>query len=144
MPAEPGRSARTQAFALGLSVAGLAVSAYLTVEHYTASTALACPQTSSFNCVKVTTSQQSVFLGIPVALLGLIYFVAMVGLTVPAAWRLTTMDRVRLGAAIVGVISVLYLVYAELFLVGSICLWCTAIHVITVALFGLVVFTMTD
>jgi uncharacterized membrane protein len=31
---------------------------------------------------------------------------------------------------------VFYLVYAELFVLDAICLWCTAVHVITVALFG--------
>jgi uncharacterized membrane protein len=33
---------------------------------------------------------------------------------------------------------VLYLVYIELFRVGAICLWCSAIHVVAVALLGVV------
>jgi uncharacterized membrane protein len=33
---------------------------------------------------------------------------------------------------------VVYLVYAELFRIGAICLWCTAMHVTAVALFGVV------
>ena len=41
-----------------------------------------------------------------------------------------------------GVVSwfVLYLIYAELFSIGAICLWCTSVHVITFALFVLIVF----
>jgi uncharacterized membrane protein len=33
---------------------------------------------------------------------------------------------------------VVYLVYAELFLVDAVCLWCTVVHVLTVALFAVV------
>ena len=33
-----------------------------------------------------------------------------------------------------------YLVYAELFRIDAICLWCSAVHVITALLFGLVCF----
>jgi uncharacterized membrane protein len=32
---------------------------------------------------------------------------------------------------------VLYLLYAELFIIGSICLYCTSVHVITFVLFAL-------
>jgi uncharacterized membrane protein len=35
---------------------------------------------------------------------------------------------------------VLYLVYTELITLNAICLWCTSVHVITFALFALVVF----
>jgi uncharacterized membrane protein len=31
----------------------------------------------------------------------------------------------------------LYLVYAEVFQIGNICLWCTSVHVITLILFAL-------
>ena len=128
---------------LALSEAGLAVAAYLTVEHFTASTTLACPTNATLDCFAVTTSEQSIFLGVPVAVLGLLYFVAMVGLTVPVAWRSGSLHRVRLGAAIVGVVAVIYLIYAELFLVDRICLWCTAIHAITIALFAILVYVAT-
>jgi len=38
----------------------------------------------------------------------------------------------------IGAISVLYLVYIELFKVDAICLWCTAVHVCTIALLATV------
>jgi uncharacterized membrane protein len=38
---------------------------------------------------------------------------------------------------IVGIGFVLYLLYAELFDIGSICLYCTSVHVITFVLFVL-------
>jgi uncharacterized membrane protein len=123
-----------------LSVAGLLVSAYLTVEHYSASTTLACPNTGVVNCQKVTTSAQSSFLGAPVSLLGLLFFVAMVAATQPAVWRWTwpAVRYTRVGLTVLGVGFVIYLIYAELFLLDAICLWCTAVHVLTFALFAVV------
>jgi uncharacterized membrane protein len=118
---------------------GLAISIYLTIEHYTTSTTLACPDTGVVNCVKVTTSPQSTILGIPVAVLGLVFFAAMGILTLPRLWhdRSSTVRWTRLGLAGVGVVTVLYLLYVELFVVDAICLWCTAVHVLTIALFVL-------
>jgi uncharacterized membrane protein len=125
---------------LGLALAGVAVATYLTVEHYTASKTLACPETAVLNCQKVTTSAQSVVLGVPVALLGLLFFVALVPLCLPVAWR-SAHRAVRWGRvlfALIGVCFVVYLIYAELFVLDAICLWCTAVHVITVALFAVI------
>jgi uncharacterized membrane protein len=125
---------------LGLAVAGLGVAAYLTVEHFTASTTLACPETSTVNCQKVTTSAQSAFLGIPVAVLGVLYFLGILPLLLPAAWRSQHrwLRLTRLGAAAAGVVFALYLVYAELFVINAICLWCTAVHVLAFALFTVI------
>jgi len=125
---------------LVLAVAGLGVAAYLTYEHYTQGTTLACPDTGAINCAKVTSSDQSYVFGVPVALLGLLFFVALVPLCLPLAWR-SAQPAVRWGrvaAVSVGVLFVFYLIYAELFLIGSICLWCTAVHVLTLALFAVV------
>lgn len=127
---------------LALSVAGLAVSIYLTYEHFSGSTTLSCPDTGVVNCLKVTTSAQSKVFGVPVAVLGLVFFVAMIPMCLPAAWRdpRPLVGRVRLAASAIGVAFVLYLLYAELFEIGNICLWCTGVHVITFALFGIIVF----
>jgi uncharacterized membrane protein len=128
--------------AIGLVLAGLAVSGYLTYEHFTASTTLACPNTGTLNCAKVTSSQQSKLFGIPVAVLGLGYFIAVLAPVLPVAWR-SADSRLRMGrlvAAGVGVCFVLYLIYAELFLVNAICVWCTVVHILTFVLFGVIAF----
>lgn len=123
-----------------LCVLGLAISAYLTYEHVTAGTLLACPDTAAVSCTRVTTSSYSSVLGIPVAVLGLAYFAGMTILCAPASWRSRNpwWGRVRVAAAGLGAVTVCYLVWAELFGVGAICLWCTAVHAITVLLFGVV------
>lgn len=120
----------------GLALVGLGVSVYLTVAHYTTSTILACPDTGLINCARVTTSPQSVILGVPVAVLGLAYYVVMVALCSPPAWRVAALARPRLALSGVGVAMVLYLVYTELFVLNAICLWCTSVHVVTLALFA--------
>lgn len=77
-----------QASTLLLSLSGLGISLYLTVAHYTTSMTLACPDTGVVNCEKVTTSPQSVIFGVfPVAVLGLAFYVFMVVVNSPWAWR---------------------------------------------------------
>jgi uncharacterized membrane protein len=123
-----------------LSGTGLALSAYLSVEHLRAPGTLACPATATVNCARVTTSAQSSLFGVPVALLGVAFFVAMLLICLPVGWRDARLTRVRLGLAGAGVGFVIYLVYAELFLVDALCLWCTAVHAVTVALFAVIAF----
>jgi uncharacterized membrane protein len=121
--------------ALGFALAGLAVSVYLTIEHYSGGTVLACPESAAINCAKVTTSTWSRLAGVPVVLLGLVYFAALTLLVVPPAWRHRSLDLLRVAGAVGGIVTVIYLIWAELFGVGAICLWCTAVHVCTFGLF---------
>jgi len=148
--ATTGQPATTPAWlqltTLALSLAGLGVSLYLTVSHYTTPTTLACPDTGIVNCAKVTTSPQSMVFGtVPVALLGLLFYVFMTAVTSPWAWRADWpgLRRARLGSLIAGVAFVLYLIYTELFTLNAICLWCTSVHVITILLFALIAPTAT-
>lgn len=128
---------------LALSLAGFAVSGYLTYEHYTSSTSLSCPASGGIvNCFKVTTSQYSKIGGVPVAVLGLVFFAVMLALQSPWAWR-SYWRPVRAGRliwSIVGVGTAVWLIYAELFRVDAICLWCTAVHAVTILLFIATVF----
>lgn len=123
-----------------LAAFGLGVSVYLTVTHFD-KVALVCSDSGTINCAKVTTSPQSVILGIPVAMLGLVYFVPMLVLCLPVAWRST--DRrvhlARLALAVVGVGMILYLLIAELFIIKAICLWCSSVHLATFLLFVIIV-----
>lgn len=123
-----------------LCVAGLADATYLTFEHYTQSASLLCSDKGTINCLAVTTSSYSDFHGAPVALLGLLYFVGMTALCLPVAWRLPALRWVRMIGATTGVLFVFYLVWAELFRINAICLWCSGVHVITILLFGVVLF----
>jgi uncharacterized membrane protein len=127
-------TARSELVSFAFALIGLGVSVYLTVEHYDSSVTLACPESSTINCAKVTTSRWSHIGPMPVALLGLIFFVVLAILTSPPAWRVRRLDAVRVGSAALGVASVVFLIWAELFQVNAICLWCTVVHVGSVGL----------
>ena len=123
--------------ALALTAAGLGVAIYLTIAHFDEHVSLVCSAKGAINCEKVTTSAQSHVFGIPVAVLGLAYFVFMIPWQLPVAWR-SAHPFVRFGRALYcasGIVFVFYLVYAEAVLIKAICLWCTAVHVITLLLF---------
>lgn len=123
-------------FTLALSIAGLAVSIYLAYEHSTGSETLACPDTGTLNCHKVTTSRYSAVFGIPVAYAGVAFFVAAVVMMLPQVWRRgAPVPQARIGLVSVGMLSVFYLLWAEFVELHAICLWCTAVHVIMFVLF---------
>lgn len=126
-----------------LSLGGLGMSLYLTIAHFNTTVSLVCPATSTINCEKVTTSPQSYVFGIPVAVLGLAFYVFLAVASSPWVWRITwpPLRWARLGSIVVGILFVLYLIYAELFKIGAICLLCTSVHVITFALFVLIMFS---
>jgi uncharacterized membrane protein len=127
-----------------MALAGLGVSIYLTYAHFTQSALLGCAESSLVNCTKVTTSPQSYVFGIPVAVLGLAFYLAAVALMSPWAWRAPRYRReislIRIASLVVGMGFVLYLIYAELFIIGSICLYCTSVHALTFLLFVLTAF----
>jgi uncharacterized membrane protein len=143
--APPGVSRRIRITALVFSLLGLADSTYLTVAHFeTNLLSQTCAANSVINCTKVTTSPQSEILGIPVAILGLAFYVAMTAINLPPMWK-TRDVRVawlRLAMIVSGIGFVLYLLYAELFLIKAICEYCTGVHIITFALFVLIVATL--
>jgi uncharacterized membrane protein len=125
---------------LALVAGGLAVSTYLTITHFTTHVRLACSASGVINCEKVTTSPQSFIAGIPVAVLGVGFFVVAGVLCLPAAWRSgePAVRYARIGVVVAGVAMVVRLVYAELFQINAICLWCTVVHAISVLLFAVV------
>lgn len=123
-----------------LSILGVLVSAYLTYEHYTDSATLACSDNGAVNCLKVTTSPWSEILGVPVAVTGLAYFLVMAVLCAPLPFT-RHLEALRLVGVAAGTLMVLWLIYVELFKVDAICLWCTAIHLITLLLLGAVLWS---
>ena len=110
---------------LVLTVLGLGVAIYLTYVHYSG-TKPAC--TAGESCLKVQTSQWSKLAGVPVALIGLIGYVAILAsLLAPEREesRLAT-----LGLTLVGFLFSGYLTYRELFSIHAICEWCASSAVI--------------
>lgn len=127
---------------LALTVIGLLVSIYLSYEHLTENATLACSVGGVVDCAKVTTSSWAYLVGIPVAFLGLFFFVVTLALMLPAVWRRPEpwLDRIRLAWLTVGLGMVLYLVWAEFFRIKAICSWCTVVHIATFLLWVVVLF----
>lgn len=115
-----------------LSLIGLGLSTYLTITHFDAQL-LACSSTGTIDCALVTTSAQSYFLGIPVAFLGLGNYLVLTAINSPWGWNAPQkwVHQLRFALVVVSMLFVLWLIYAELVLINHICLYCTAVHVVT-------------
>src|SRR5664279_5533890 len=74
------------------ALVGLAASTYLTIEHFNTAVTLACPESATINCAKVTSSAWSHIGPVPVALLGLIFFAVMSVACSPPACRRAARD----------------------------------------------------
>lgn len=114
---------------LVLAVAGIAIAGYLTYVHY-ADIKPVCAGGGG-GCERVQASSWSELAGVPVALLGLGGYVAILAsLLVPGeAARLATAALALVGATYSG-----YLTYVELFEIDAICQWCVASAVVLTVL----------
>ena len=109
-----------------LSLAGLALATYLSVEHVGGGIP-ACGVSSG--CGDVATSQYTVFLGVPVAFIGVAGYAALLlgtlaylGMDSPPNF----LSYVLLGTALIGEGFTLYLVYTQAFRIHAYCEYCLA------------------
>lgn len=135
-----GPPAWLQITSLVLAILGLVISAYETYAHYTTNHLYGCASNphALFDCGAVITSSQSmVFNVFPVAVLGLAFYVVVVALMTPWAWR-TRRPQVhwlRMAAMITGMGFVIYLIYVELYQLQEVCEYCSGVHIVTFLLF---------
>ncbi len=114
-----------RAVGIGLAGAGVADSLYLLAEALNAQVTLYCPTIGIVNCVAVTSSEYSRFLGVPVALLAVFWFITMMSLFIINSGSL---NHLLLPLWVVGLVFVGYLIFVELFLLHAICPYCTLAH----------------
>jgi uncharacterized membrane protein len=119
-----------------LAVAGILVAAYLTYVHYEQD-ALVC---GLGDCSLVQGSSYAKLLGIPIAILGLAMYIAILGLGV-LRFRLPQRAELCTGLlftlSLAGLIYALYLTYVEVWVIEAICQWCVISAVITAAIFAI-------
>jgi uncharacterized membrane protein len=119
---------------VALSALGVLLSLFLEwmhVQAYTRPTADSfCAIGERIDCTTVALSRYSVLFDLPVPLLGALGFTA-IGV---AAWL---RSRLLLPLTAVGALVSLFLLGAELFSIGSVCLLCEAVHVLSLALAAL-------
>jgi uncharacterized membrane protein len=126
-----------------LALAGLGISIYLTVEHYRG-VAPVCTVGGAFDCAKVTSSAFSVIPGtpMPITIPGMLWFIVSGGFAAAMVWYTAREQRepsrLRLWFVLwagAGLAFVLYLVYAEIVQLRTLCAWCTGVHVLTLVIF---------
>ena len=118
-----------------LALAGILISAYLTLYKLGVIGELTC---SIGSCETVNTSRWSVFLGIPVAAWGLVFYmdvfvIALVG-TMPRFENEPFISVVLVAQAMIGVIFSAWLTYLELGVIHAICIWCVTSAAIVAAI----------
>ncbi len=118
-----------------MSLVGVFVSAYLYLYKIGRIGTLAC---GTGGCETVQTSVWSRFLGIDVALIGLIGYALLFGVALvairPALVRERWPAALLAGLAWGGVLFTLYLTYLELFVIHAICRWCVGSAAIIVSI----------
>lgn len=111
---------------LVLSLLGVGVSSYLVYAHYRG-VPLYCEGVQGCNIVQA--SEYAELLGVPMALLGLLLYVALVGAALGGlVWPLALGEVSALavfGLGLMGFVHSGYLTWVEVFRIEAICLWCT-------------------
>ncbi len=120
-----------------LALVGVLLSTYLTLYHYGLAGSLVCGASES--CEKVQASRYAMFLGVPVAVLGLggylvLFALALAGLEgrFAAGAQITRLLALISG---LGVAFTAYLTYLELFRIHAVCRWCVGSAVVIAAIF---------
>lgn len=110
---------------IGLTLLGLGVATYLTIAHYSGGTTI-CPLRGG--CETVQHSQYSQLDGIPVALIGLIGYILILGVLLVPSTETTRLITVVLTVGGFGFSA--YLTGRELFSIHAICPWCVSSAII--------------
>jgi uncharacterized membrane protein len=112
-----------------VSAAGIALAAYLTYVHYEPA-ALIC--TTGGGCETVQESKYAEIAGIPVAVLGLAFWIAALVLVL---WDSELARTLVVALAVTGVAFSVYLVVLQLFVIDATCTWCMLNDVVLAPLF---------
>jgi uncharacterized membrane protein len=119
-PSEASSERRLRTAILILALIGIGVAGYLTYVHYAGLKVLCL---SSGGCETVQASRFAKLGGVPVALLGLIGYIGILG---SLAIRSELGRLAGFGIALIGFLFSLYLTYRELFTIKAICQWCVS------------------
>ncbi len=124
----PTADRRLRIAVLVLSVIGIGIAGYLTYVHYEGLKVLCL---SSGGCETVQASRYAKLDGIPVAVLGLLGYIGILG---SLAVRGELGRIAAFGIALIGFGFSMYLTYRELFTIKAICQWCVASAVLMTVL----------
>ena len=134
------RRSGAQLALLVLALLGAADAIYLTLVHYNDQVVLACSDSGFVNCTRVITSKYSYVPGtsLPISLPGLGWCLVMVALALLGLFLGSERRWLRIAQftwALLGMLTVLYLVYVEIALLDNLCAWCTVLHGLILLMF---------
>jgi len=112
-----------------VAAAGIALATYLTYVHYQPG-ALICP--TSGGCETVQHSKYAELAGIPVAILGLAFWIAALVLVL---WDSELARTLVVALAMIGMAFSIYLVVLQLFVIDATCTWCMLNDLVLAPLF---------
>ena len=128
----------------GLALIGLVVSGYLAYVEITQTSAVCGPVGE---CNVVQSSAYAQIFGIPVAVLGIANYLAILGLWLVHRMAAAKLQRwtgwALLLLTVFGVLFSVYLTLLELFVINAVCIWCLSSAIITTSLLLVVVLQMT-
>ncbi len=107
-----------------LALGGVLVSSVSLYHHYGTAQSSFCDFGENFNCDMVNRSIYSVVFGIPVALIGVIGYLVLLGLATLYRAKAETPRAMLLIAALAGLGFALYLTYIEAFVLAVWCILC--------------------
>ncbi len=113
---------------IALAIAGIAIAGYLTWVHYEGIDPVCVG--GGGGCERVQASEYSELGGVPVALLGLLTYLAILGLALAGEGARVVLA----GVALIAFGFSAYLTYLELFVIDAICQWCVASAVVATGL----------
>jgi uncharacterized membrane protein len=120
---------------IALTVVGLGVAGYLTYVHYSGAAPICSIKGNP--CSEVQKSRYSELAGVPVALIGLIGYILILGSLLAREGERARF--VTMGLTLGGFGFSAYLTYRELFTLHKICEWCVSSAVILTILTGLAI-----
>ena len=117
-----------------LCVLGIVFSSYLLYLHYTPEEldSSFCNISNFLSCSTVNTSSYATFLGIPVALIGVLGFIWMLYLSFG---RFVDAGVALFYSSLLALLFMLYLTFAELFIIGAVCIVCVSVLVLIMWIF---------
>ncbi|GBD11542.1 Vitamin K epoxide reductase [bacterium HR23] len=121
---------------VALAGLGLGISGYLTVSHYLGQAPVCGP---SHGCAIVQSSPYAQLWGVPVALLGLLFYLVLASLPLAERRWPPLKDGALMGGfvlALGGLGFSAYLTWLELFVIYAVCWWCVASAVVVALLTG--------
>lgn len=119
-----------------LSLVGLFVALYLWLFKIGVVGTMAC---GTGGCEAVQLSPESVFMGVEVALIGVVGYLVLLGV---AVWGTLPAQAARVGPALALVVLsggavgfTAYLKYLEFFVIGAVCQWCVVSAILILVIF---------